>query len=452
MSFIHKMRTIWKDDPLLRSVVKNSSYLFSSNTISMGLSFLQGLLAAALLGAGGYGTLGLVTSFASNVNRLLSFRMNELVIKYAGQYLAEGRKIESAAVIKIAALSEALTSIVAYGLLLLLAGWGAEVFIKDVTVTPWIMFYGLALLANMTSETATAVLQISGHFRTQAGINLGQNILTASWILAAFLVGGDIYAVILAYLAGKLFFGLGMSIAAIYWLRPLLGSGWWRVELRQLRRWKEMLRFAISTNLSQTVNMVIRDSEILWVGLLLTNVQAGYYKFALAIMSYIGLPISPLIHTTFPEISRAVVQRTWVPLQNLLRRTSSLAAAWTLGVGAIILLVGKWFLGVFRGGEFAPSFWILVVLFIGYGFANIFFWNRPLLLAFGMPNYPLLVTFAAGIVKTGLMFLLVRQFGVMMQAGLLSLYFLFSIGILLLRGLAEIRAQKFRDALVENPA
>ena len=92
MSRLTRLIDHWKKDTLLGSVVRNSGYLLSSNTISMGLTFLQGLLAAAMLGAANYGTLGIIISFASNVNRLLSFRMNELVIKYGGQYLAQGRK------------------------------------------------------------------------------------------------------------------------------------------------------------------------------------------------------------------------------------------------------------------------------------------------------------------------------------------------------------------------
>jgi hypothetical protein len=38
--------------------------------------------------------------------------------------------------------------------------------------------------------------------------------------------------------------------------------------------------------------MVIRDSEVLWVGYFLSAAQAGYYKFALAIMNMVVLPVS----------------------------------------------------------------------------------------------------------------------------------------------------------------
>ena len=138
MTFFQRLTAFWREDLLLRSVVRNTSYLFSSNTVSMGLTFLQGLMAAALLGARSYGALGMIIAFASNVNRLLSFRMNELVVRYGGHFLADGEKTKAAAVVKVAGIAEAITSFIAYGILLLLARWGATVIIKDPSTIPWI--------------------------------------------------------------------------------------------------------------------------------------------------------------------------------------------------------------------------------------------------------------------------------------------------------------------------
>ncbi len=430
---------------MLRTVVRNSSYLFSSNTISMGLASLQGLLAAALLSVADYGLLGMIIAFASNVNRLLSFRMNELVVKYAGQYLSEENKPQAAAVIKTAGLGEALTSLVAYALLILTARAAAIYIIKDETAVPWIIFYGVALLANLMTETATAVLQLGGHFRTLAGLNLGQNLLTASWIGVVFLLRGNLIDVLMAYLAGKLLYGVGVMIAALFWLGPLLGKGWWRIPVSSLNRKKELLRFAFSTNLSQTVNMLIRDNEILWVGYFLSPVEAGYYKFGLAIMNVIVLPISPFIQTTFPEINRSVALREWARLRQLLRRTSWIAAGWTLATGFGLVLLGPVGLAWFKNGQYLPALPIILILFTGFSFANLFYWNRPLLLAFERPNFPLLVTFSVGLIKTLLMFLLVRPFGVIMQALLLSGYFIISIGIIVWKGLRLMQKAQEQD-------
>lgn len=435
--------TNWKEDRLLRQVVRNTAYLFSGNTISLGLSLYQGLLAAYLLGPTQYGVLGLVIAFASNVNRLLSFRMGEPVIRYVNQYLSQERRDLAAGVVKLAAITEGVSSIIAFLLLVFISPLAVEWLIKDPVALPWIPLYGLALLGNLFTETSTAMLQIAGRFRAQATITLVQNIVTAAGITLAYFMHWGVFEVMLAYLMGKLVFGLFMLGEGWQSARRMLGSGWWRVPLRQVPEKTALGRFAISTNLSGTVNMLIRDSEVLWAGFFLGSLEAGYYKFALALMNVLMLPILPFIQTTYPEITRAVAQRSWGTLRSLLRRTSLMALAWTAIVGGGLIVLGPWFLTWFKGGAYLPAFPLILVLLAGYGLANILYWNRPLLLALGKPNDPLVITMLVGAVKTVLMFVLVKSFGVVALALLLSGYFIISVAIIIWRGSQELlRAER----------
>ncbi len=442
----------WRQDRLIGRVIRNTGYLFSSNTIGMVIGSLSGLLVPLLLSPAEYGTLGMVILFASTVNRLFSFRMGELVVKYAGEFLALGEKGRAAAVIKAAALAETLTSAAAYALLVVTAPLAAQFIIKDPAVTGLIVFYGAALLANFVTETATAALQIGGHFRSLAALNLGQSAATALLIGAAFVTHAGLPFLISAYLAGKLVLGLGTAATAVYHARSLLGPGWLRAPLALIPDRRRLARFAFSTNISGTINMVIRDSEVLWVGYFLSAAQAGYYKFALAIMNLVVMPITPFIATTFPEISKSVARREWRPLSTLLKRTSLLALVYTAAAAGGFALLGRWFFGVYSAGKYLPALPAILVLLLGYGFANVFFWNRPLLLAFGRPNEPLFITAAAGAVKTALMFVLVRPFGYLAQAALLSGYFIISIGAIVLRGLKVLRRAEQSSPTETEPA
>jgi len=258
--------------------------------------------------------------------------------------------------------------------------------------------------------------------------------------------------VMMAYLAGKCIFGLGMLTGALYHSNRLLGNGWWKVRARGAVEWRSMISFAFSTNLSQTVNMIMRDSEVLWVGYFLNSTAAGYYKFALAIMNVILMPITPFIQTTFPEMTKAVARKAWGQIRDLLRRTSLIAIAWTGVVVVGLLTAGTWLLGLFKNGEFLPSLPIIWVLLIGFSFANILFWNRSLLLAFGRPHYPLIAAAVAGVIKIVLMFLLVPKFGAVMQAAALSLFFILSIGAITLEGLSGLRKAERQAILVEGSA
>lgn len=436
----------WGKDVALKKVVGNSAYLFGSQVISAVLS----ILTANLLGVASFGELGVVISFVTNINRLLSFRMGDFVVRYMGGFLAQDRQKEAAAVIKLAALIELSTSLLAYLVLALLSGWGAATFVKDPSTRSLFVIYGISILGNVMSETATGSLQVTGHFRSQALLNLIQSILTAGLFLLVILNKGGIFAVMLVYLIGKMILGIGPVLLAIHWLPKSLGHNWWRTPIRgNLPDRKGMLRFAVNSNFSGTVTILARDSEVLWVSYFFDTAVAGYFKVALAVINLMVMPITPLISTTFPEITRHVAKKQWTRLKTLLARVTMISGAWTGMVALGLLILGRqllfspWnFFGrtiyIYKEA-FAPAFPVLLILLFGFGAANIFFWDRSLLLSFGKAELPLRVSFFAMFGKVVLAFLIVPVLGYLAEAALFSAYFMVSVGILVWYGILETR-------------
>jgi O-antigen/teichoic acid export membrane protein len=450
---LHNLRSLW-EDRLLRGIIKNSGYLFSSNSAAAVLSFLQGILAIRLLGDAGYGLLaGVIIPFASNIQSLLSFRMSELVVKYIAQFLAQGRKDRAAAVVKGAFFVESLTSLVGFSMLLLLAPLGARYFAKDLDTAPWFILYGLVLLSNLVYESSLGVLHASRQFKLQALGNLGHSLVTFGVIGWAYLNQGGLWEVLLAFLLGKTFTGVWVTAHAIHQARLLLGPGWWMARLSLLPQRREMLHFAVSTNLNQTINLIARNSETLLIALLRSPVEAGYYRLALSLINTVMTPIDPFISATYAEITRTIARQEWAATMRVLKRVSLIAGTWTVGMGVILLLLGWWLIPLVYTAEMLPAYPAVLILLVGYGFANTFNWNRPLLLALGLPDYPIKVTAAAAAVKTVLVFALVGTFGYLMQAALLTGYFLVSVGLILRRGLGEMGCRSASSgpaALVEN--
>lgn len=429
----------WFQDRLLVGVLKNSGYLFSSNTIAAVLSFVQGIFAARLLGADGFGLVsGTVIAFASNAHRLVSFRMNEVVVKSYHQHLSEGRTDRAGAAVKGAALLEAFTSLIAFVLVLLAAPLAARYLAKDAAAAGLFAFYGFFLVSNFAYETSLGVLQATSQFRRMAVVNLIQSIITAGVIVAAYFMKAGPLMVLGAYLAGKTFAGLAMVILAIFELNRSLGPGWWRFPLTTVTDWREKLRFAVSTNLNGTINLGVRDSETLIIALFRSQAEVGYFTQALKLINMIMVPFDPMIAPTYAEITRSIARQEWQATRNLLKKVSLLGAGWTLAAGGALALLGWWIIPALYGAEFAPAYPALVILLVGYGFANVFQWNRPLLLALGMPGYPLKVSALLGTVKTVLTFTLTPFLGYLAEAAILTGYFIASIGVILRRGLGEL--------------
>ena len=104
------------------------------------------------------------------------------------------------------------------------------------------------------------------------------------------------------------------------------------------------------------------------------------FKLGLSIINFITLPIDPFIWPTYAEITRTIALRQWQSTRSLLKQVSSIAGTWTVAVAAGIAYSGWWLIPLVYGPATLPVYPVVLILLVGYGVANIFNWNRPLLL------------------------------------------------------------------------
>jgi O-antigen/teichoic acid export membrane protein len=444
MSLYNKITTFLRDDPLIRRVLRNSGYLFSGNAISAVLNVAQGIFVARLLGDAGLGLLTIIMDFASNTNRLLSFRMSEVVVKYMGEALAQDDKGRAVAIVKGLGLTEAFTSILAYLILLVIAPWGARVFADHASIAYLFQFYGLFLLANLVYETSVGVLQATDKFKQVAQFNVYQSIVITFLILLTFVLKFGILGVLTAYLIGKTLTGITVARLALRELKNRFGDGWARVPPNIVPNWRSILSFAFNTNLNGTVNLFARDNIRLYLAIFLPDAEVGYFSLASRLINLMMLPIEPLIWPTYAEITRIIAQKQWQATRKLLKQVTAIAGTWTLLAGGGLAALGWWLIPFLYGPNFAPAYPCLLILLIGYGVANIANWNRPLLLALGYPNYPLIVAAITSAVEIILIVLFVPTGGYLIGAAIFSAYLAISISVNVLRGLSIIKREEAR--------
>jgi O-antigen/teichoic acid export membrane protein len=259
-------------------------------------------------------------------------------------------------------------------------------------------------------------------------------------IISAFLLESGLSGIVLAYLAGKVTWAVTISIAAIWQAGKEWGRDWWQASFSLITpRRKELIKFALNTNLSGTLTLITRDSEELWLGGFTTPLQVGYYKIAKAIMGIVLIPVNPLIGTTYREVAREVATRSWGNVKYLLRSGSLLSAAWTLPAVIGLILFGQWVVWMYNPEALPESYITLLILLVGALVVNVFFWNRSVLLPLGLPDYPTKVLFIAALLKVAGTILLVPQFGAYGMAVLLSAFFVFSSLVLVWKTVREIQ-------------
>jgi O-antigen/teichoic acid export membrane protein len=442
MSIYQKIRSNLRNDPLLQRVVRNSSYLFSSSAISAVLSLVQGIFVVRMLGDSMYGLLAIIMDFASNTNRLLSFRMSEVIVKYMGDALAQDNKEGAAALVKGIGIMEAVTSVLAYLVLLAISSWGARIFANDAAVTYLFRYYGLFLLVNLVYETTVGVLQTTNQFKQVAHANFYQSVATTLLIVAAAVLRLGILGILAAYLVGKTVAAIMIARSAIRELNIKLGNRWIYAPLRIVNNWKSILRFALSTNLNGTVNLFARDNIRLYLAIFLSNAQIGYFKLASQLINLVMLPIEPFIAPTYAEIARTIAQRQWQTTRKLLKQVSTIGGVWTLIAGGGLVALGWWIIPFLYGSNMAPAYLCLIILLLGYSFANVMNWNRPLLLALGHPTYPLMVAAITGAIEVILIFILMPGRSYLVGAAIFSAYLAVSITWNVIRGLSILKREE----------
>jgi O-antigen/teichoic acid export membrane protein len=442
MSIYQKIRANLRNDPLLQRVVRNSSYLFSSSAVSAVLSLVQGIFVVRLLGDSAYGLLAIIMDFASNTNRLLSFRMSEVVVKYVGDAIEQNNKEGAAALVKGIGITEAVTSVLAYLVLLAISSWGARIFANDATVAYLFRYYGLFLLANLVYETTVGVLQTTNQFKQVAHANFYQSVATTLLIIAAFVLRLGIFGILAAYLVGKTIAAILIARSAFRELNNKLGNQWIHAPLRIVKNWKSILRFAFSTNLNGTINLFARDNIRLYLAIFLPDAQIGYFKLASQLINLVMLPIEPFIAPTYAEIARTIAQRQWQNTRKLLKQVSTIGGVWTLIAGGGLIALGWWIIPFLFGSNMLPAYLCLIILLVGYSFANVMNWNRPLLLALGHPTYPLMVAAITGVIEVTLIFIFVPGSNYLVGAAIFSAYLAISISWNVLRGLSIIKREE----------
>lgn len=423
-----------RNDPIITRVLRNSGFLFSSTFVSAALGFVQGILVVRLLGIEQFGALTAILLFASNVNRLLSFRMSEVTAKYLVEALARENKARAAALAKWIGIAEALTSVLAYLVLFFLSAWYAG----DLAATWNYRFYGLFLLANLVYETSTGVLQATDRFKRVAFANILQSIATILLVSLAFFMRWGMFEILVAYLVGKTLAALVVTGSAFAELNRRLGTGWTRLPFSLVPDWRSIARFALSTNINGTVNLFARDNIPLYIKYFISDTALGYFRLAASLINLVMLPIEPFIWPTYTEITKTIAQKQWQATRRLLKQVSFIGGAWTLLAGGGLAALGWWFIPFVYKVEPAPVIVCALILLIGYGVANIANWNRPLLLALGRPNDPLIVAALIGAMELIFIILLVPTGGYLVAAAIFSWYLASSILINILHGLSVL--------------
>jgi O-antigen/teichoic acid export membrane protein len=446
------MQALWRylqnlfESEFVKRIIRNSSYLVSATVIAAGMGMLQGAFQARTfgnlsnqIGLAGLGLLAAIAGFTNVLNRLTSFRIDELVIRYVRLYQERGETQKAAAVYKLAAILESLGAILAFILIVWLAPLGVSLFSDLSDVETWFILYGTLALINLVFDSSDGILKVFDRFDAKAVIEIAQSAVRLGLTILVFITGGGLLELILAELAGRLLRSVAVVWLAIRTVREKWGPDWLSTPFSVLKEdRRSLLTFAFSTNLSATISLVSKDSEDLWVNAFLGNVVGGFYNVARTLNGLLQIPVSPLPATTYPELSRAVAQKDWKSVSTVLKRGSLIASIYSLPVSTFLIVFGRSLIGLYLGPAYSAAdiqivYQALVILLLGFSFVNIFYWNRAALLSFNRPVFPTIVNFVGMLLKVSVILVFGSALGATGFAAALIGYYIFTVSLAVMR-------------------
>jgi O-antigen/teichoic acid export membrane protein len=400
-----------REDVTLQTILKNASWLTGSSGIVLALGMIQGVLTARLLGVALWGVLSLAFSFAAVVGKLLSFRMNQFVVKWVPQ-LGKSDTAGAATAFKLAIVADVGSSLVAFAVVEMLSGWAASAFAKNPDFVILFRFAALTTLFGAGRESLLGILQVNRDFHILSVVQVGCKLASLCGIAVVYLTGRGLPAVVAVVLAAEALTAVLMWVFGLRAARAVLHARWVKAPLAALGELgRDMRHFAIMTNVNGTLKLAMSEGDVLVLGLLSSPTEVAFFKLAKSIAAVVYLPMMPLVNATYPELSSAAASGAWNDFSRIMRRGSKLVATWFVPacVGAAVL--SPFAISVLYGSAFLPAVLPLRVMLVGVMVDGLLFWTSVSLLSMGEPGYLARITLEAAMLKLVLALVLVPKGG-----------------------------------------
>lgn len=416
-----------------RSYAKSVTLSYASIILSAVITLLFTPFLVSSLGIEGYGLMSLAIAFLAYLN-MLDFGLNDSLIRYFVGHRDDRAETQ-------AFLSRMLILYLGIGLLILAIGFVlAAVFpilfdqsmsqeqVGELRDMIKIMALGAAILIGFNPVSALAYAH-ERHFFMQL-MDMLILIGTTIVMIVLLLQGYGPFSVVAVTACGKIF----KALACIVYVRISLGA---RISLRRPEsvELKRVLRYAAPIFLSVLAGGLFWRLDNVLIGATLGVAPIAVYAIGVTFNKYFMSFATALSRVLTPEIIRQVEQGADPDtLTDLMVRISRVQAIFLLLILSGLVVFGQRFLMLWLGPEFAPAYWIMLVILVPYTFELTGNSRNIILQVKGLYWYKSAITFLMAGLNIPLTLLLLKVmgvFGAALSTGIAILVGYFLIALLL---------------------
>ena len=402
------LRSVRDLEPHLRNI----GHLLSGNVAGNILALVSLAIAARALDPTQFGVLAMIITYVRLVERLIRFEAWQPLIHFAS-YMEDDRRETMPRLYLLGMALDVLAAILACVSAICIAYLFGYLIGLPAEALALVAIYSISVLFNLTG-VPTASLRLAGRFKTIAYVQPIAPAVRIPLALACWYFSSDLTSFVIAWLLAQVI-GSGVFVFAGY--RILFRDHGLRSFLVSprglLKEFPGFIGFAWSSNLSMTAKTVTQEVDTLLVGLLAGPGSAGFYHVAkrlAKVAQQVGAHTQAVL---YPDMARLWAARSFAKLRSLTLRVQLILSGIGLCGVIVALVVGRPFLELTLGEDFAGAAPLLVAQLVAVTLILHGAPSRSILLSMGKPQIVLhssLVAMVAFLICT---VLLVPQIGAM---------------------------------------
>jgi len=348
-------------DPIHRAIYGAASLSMGVRIAGLGLSYVANVLLSRLLGLAGYGQYAIVLSWVLVLMLPAKAGFDNSALRYSSIYFERGESGALRGFIRLATASVVVVSLIMGGALLV----AGPLFIRaDPKALIWagLMVLPFALLALYSVMLRTARRVVAAQFYEQ----MLRPILIVAGVGAAALAGLRLTASSAMMITCVAAYG-ALFMLLFHFLR-IFRHG--RLAPPDYEPWRQWLSVSVPLLIMGVLQELLNQIDIILLGALADARQAALFSASWRLASLIPFALVALATMAGPMIASAFDRGATADLRSISRFVARVGFAFALVGSLLVLLTGKWLLGIF-GAEFVRGFPVLSVLLVG-GIVNAF--------------------------------------------------------------------------------
>jgi O-antigen/teichoic acid export membrane protein len=343
------------------AVARNFGWMLSARVLAAVFSLIYLAIITRTLGVTGFGKFALITGAAQFLASLLAFQTWQVIVQYGVAHIENGDELRLARLYRGALILDAVSAVAGIAVAALILHFFAETLGMTETLARATLIFNIIMLVSFRS-TPIGILRLRDRFDVAAAADAATPTLRLIGAIAAALIHPKLQGFLIAWAIAELL------TAAAHWyalhktgdLRLMLARG---NGVRQIFADNpNILRFALTSNFSQTLFLSVKQIPLFIVGALTGTAAAGAFRLASQLSRSLTTVSQMIAKAAFPEIVRAVRSQGARSLRTVIGQSMQFAAIAGITVFVLAIAFGHFLLVTVGGEEFGLAYHSLLWL------------------------------------------------------------------------------------------